>query len=141
MPEMTDQMRDFIATALADGVPCLLATVDAQGRPNISPKGSVMVFDGQHLAYWERSKRMALANVNANPNVCVFYRNPAKGDEMPIGATWRFYGTAEVHDGDDIHAQVKSRTVQPELDRDTEGTGVAVLVKVSKILDLRGNEL
>jgi hypothetical protein len=44
-----------------DGYPCKLATFGADG-PNFSLKGSMLLFDDQPLAYWERSKR-ALQNL------------------------------------------------------------------------------
>jgi hypothetical protein len=47
---ISQQIKDLIATAWADGYPCLVATVGPKG-PNISPKGSLVVFDDQHLAY------------------------------------------------------------------------------------------
>ena len=43
--------------------------------PNISPKGSMVVFDDEHLAYWERSKKQALENLGHDKRVCVMYAN------------------------------------------------------------------
>ena len=43
--------------------------------PNISPKGSLVVFDDEHLAYWERSKKQALENLGHDKRVCVMYAN------------------------------------------------------------------
>ena len=57
---ISQKLRDLIRSAWDDGYPCLLATEGPDG-PNISPKGSMVVFDDEHLAYWERSKRQALA--------------------------------------------------------------------------------
>ncbi len=139
MSNLTDTMRDFLATALADQTSCLLATVGADGRPNITPKGSMMVFDEAHLAYWERARKAALDNVRANPHVAVYYRNTAKAEQMPVGAIWRFFGDAAVHEDGEIREQVMARTVQAELDRDPERNGVAVLIRVEKVLDIRGN--
>jgi hypothetical protein len=50
----------------------LLATSGKDG-PNISPKGSMIVFDDQHLAYWERSKKVALENLSQDRRVVVMY--------------------------------------------------------------------
>ena len=58
---------------------------------------------------------------------------------MPIGAIWRFFGDAAVHEAGEIRDQVMARTVQAELDRDPERNGVAVLIRVEKVLDIRGN--
>jgi len=38
-------MRKMIDPALANGSPCILATVSAEGEPDIGYKGSMMIFD------------------------------------------------------------------------------------------------
>ena len=55
---ISEKLKSLIRSAWDDGAPCLLATQGPNG-PNISPKGSMVVFDDTHLAYWERSKRKA----------------------------------------------------------------------------------
>jgi len=55
--DLTDEMKTALDSALADKVPCILATASADGLPGIGYRGSVMAFDGQSLAYWERAKR------------------------------------------------------------------------------------
>ena len=66
---LDNRMRELLYGAMGDGCTCLLGTATADGKPQISMKGSVMVFDRTTLAYWERAKRSALENVAANPNV------------------------------------------------------------------------
>ena len=87
---LDDRMRELLYSAMDDRCTCLLGTATADGRPQISMKGSVMVFDRETLAYWERAKRSALENVGANPNVVIFYRNSA------LRVTWRFHGLMAV---------------------------------------------
>ena len=135
MIDMTGDMAELIDDAYAQGVPCILGSATKDGHPQISLKGSVMVFDPGTLAYWERAKRTALENVGENPNVVIFYSNPEKR------ARWRFYGTATIHESGKIREEVMARTVQPELDRDPERTGVAVTVSVDRIVELSGNVL
>ena len=57
MIKLTDQMRREIDPALAQGCPCVVATVSKDGVPNVGYKGSMMVFDDTSLAYWERTLR------------------------------------------------------------------------------------
>ena len=135
MIDMTGEMKEMVDRANADGIACTLGTADRDGQPQLSLKGSVMVFDSETLAYWERSKRTALENVAENPKVVILYNN------MGERIRWRFYGTAVVHESGPIREEVMSRTVQAELDRDPERLGVAVLVKVNKIGELNGNVL
>ena len=132
---ITDETRQLIDNAYAEGAPCILGTASGDGYPQISMKGSVLVFDRETLAYWERAKRSALENVGENPNVVVFYRNPEKR------INWRFYGTATVYDSGAIWDNVMRRTIQAELDRDPDLQGVAVLVRVNQVIDLSGNVL
>ena len=132
MIQLTQQMRELIDPALAKGTPCLVATASKDGTPNISYKGSVMVFDDESLAYWERTHQGTLQNVEDNPNVMILFRDPA------TRAAWRFLGKATVHKDGPLREQVMARTVQAELDRDPERKGYAVIVKIDKVLPLSG---
>jgi uncharacterized protein len=132
MINLTQQMRELIDPALAKGTPCLVATASKDGQPNIGYKGSVMVFDDDSLAYWERTHQGTLQNVEDNPQVMILFRDPA------TRAAWRFVGQATIHKTGPLRDQVMARTVQAELDRDPERKGYAVIVKVDKVLPLAG---
>ena len=135
MIDMNGEMKELLDRAHADGFSCIVGTADKGGQPQLSLKGSIMVFDSETLAYWERVKRSALDNVAENPKVAILYNNPDKR------VRWRFYGTAVVHESGPIREEVMSRTVKAELDRDPERLGVAVLIKIDKIAELSGNVL
>ena len=135
MIQLTDEMKELLYSALADGYTSLGGTASKDGWPQISPKGSVMVYDSETLAYWERSKRSAMDNLAENPKVVIYYNNQA------TRTRWRFYGTATIHESGAIRDDVMSKTIQAELDRDPELKGVAVLVKVEKVGELSGNIL
>lgn len=132
---ITDETRQLIDRAYTDGVPCILGTASSDGRPQISMKGSVLVFDRETLAYWERAKRSALDNVAENSNVVIFYRNPEKR------INWRFHGTATIYESGAIWDNVMRRTIPAELDRDPDRQGVAVLVRLDQVTELSGNLL
>jgi hypothetical protein len=132
---ITDETRELIDRAYADGVPCILGTASGDGRPQISMKGSVLVFDRETLAYWERAKRSALENVAENPNVVIFYRNPERR------INWRFSGTATIYESGALRDNVMQRTIPAELDRDPDRQGVAVLVRLELVTELSGNVL
>ena len=135
MIKLTEEMSQLFETALADGFSCLLGTASKDGQPQISPKGSVMVYDDETLAYWERAKRSGLENIKDNPHVVVYYNNQEKR------IRWRFYGQASIHEAGPIREEVMSRTVQAELDRDPERQGVAILIRVDQVGELSGNVL
>jgi uncharacterized protein len=132
MIKLTDQMRELIDPALARGTPCLVATASKDGMPNIGYKGSMMVFDDESLAYWERTRQGTLENLEQNPNVMILFRDPA------TRAAWRFAGKATIHKEGPLREQVMVRTVQAELDRDPERKGYAVIVKLDKVLPITG---
>ena len=96
MIKLVDQMRELVDNALANGSPCILATASADGEPDIGYKGSVMVFNDDSLAYWERTRRQHLKNVTENPKVVVLFR------DNKTKVAWRFHGEATVYsDGAD----------------------------------------
>ena len=135
MIEFTDEMSDLINSALVNRTPCILATSSLKGEPNLGFKGSMMAFDRHSLAYWERSRRRILEHIEENPKVVVMFRDPERR------AAWRFYGEAEVHRDGDVREQVMARVVQPELDRDPEREGFAVIINVERITTLAGQVL
>ena len=135
MIEITEQMKELVNRNHADGSNCTIGTVDKNGQPQLSLKGSVMVYDSETLAYWERAKRTALENVVENPKITVLYYN------MTDRIRWRFYGMAEVHESGSVREDVMSRIVDAELERDPERLGVAVLIKVNRISELSGTLL
>jgi predicted pyridoxine 5'-phosphate oxidase superfamily flavin-nucleotide-binding protein len=139
MIQITQTIRDLLSSALEDGTPCLLGTATKDGRPQISPKGSIVVFSDDSLCYWERSNRSAAKRVLENPHVAVFYRNAAKAGKEFRGGVVRFYGDATVlNDGAD---REKVWSLIPEAERrpDPEKKGSAVVIKLSSIEEMSGN--
>jgi len=135
MINLTDDMRNLIDNALANGFPCILASVSAEGEPDIGYKGSMMVFDNESLAYWERTRRQHLKNVQANPKVVVLYR------DTKARMNWRFHGTATLHEQGGLRDQIMARTVKDELDKDPERKGAAVIIRVDRVTNLAGQVL
>lgn len=132
MISIADDMKMLIDNALADRMPCLIGTASRDGEPQISIKGSMMVYDAETLAYWERAKRSAFENLSENPRVVVFYRNPRER------ITWRFHGEATVYESGAVRDEVMGRVVERELERDADRIGVAVLIRVDSITELSG---
>ena len=135
MISIIDQMKDLVDNALANGSPCILATVSGDGEPDIGFKGSMMVFDNESLAYWERTRRVHLKNVKENPKVIVLFR------DAKTKAAWRFHGTATALEDGPVRDQVMARTVKDELDKDPERKGAAVVIRLDKITNMGGQVL
>ena len=105
----------------------LVATA-IDGQPDVALKGSLMVWDRDHLAWWERAKRETLAGVVGNPKVAVFVRNPTR-DRRAL----RFYGNARVVDDPALREQIWERVLQVERDTDKDKQGEAILVRVDRV--------
>jgi len=119
---------------------CLVATVLPDGFAQVTPRGSTMVFDDDHLATWERGKGSTHANLRDGSKVTVYFRKPQLRTDgiLPKGGIARFYGTAQIHKTGPAYDEVWRRLVQPEKDRDPEKSGFAVLVRVERAEDLDG---
>ena len=125
------QFASILDTARVDheiGLTTGLVATASGGQPDIALKGSLMVWDAEHLAWWERSKRETYAALGSNAKVCVFVRNPTR-DRRTI----RFYGEARVVDDAGLNARVWERVLQVEKDMDKDRQGVAVLVRVDRV--------
>lgn len=131
-PEPIDLTRysEAIDNAFGDGTPAVWATAGSDGTPDIAPKGSTMVFDKDHLAFWERAHGTTLQNLGENPQAAMFYRNRDRG----VGAG-RFFGVAELFPAGDMRERVRSRTIQAELDRDPDNKGVAVVIRIDRVVE------
>lgn len=140
MIKLTDQMRSLLNSALSDGTPCLLGTASKDGYPQISPKGSIVVFDDDTLCYWERSKRSALKRIEENPHVSVFYRNAARAAEIPYRAgCMRFYGDVRLVESGPQRDKIWDLIPEAERKPDPEKKGLGVLIKVNRVEELSGN--
>jgi hypothetical protein len=138
---ISQKIREIIHSAWADDHVCLVGTVGADG-PNISPKGSLIVFDDEHLAYWERSKRKALDNLKHDPRVVVVYSNMKAFREKTLqSAVLRFYGTATVHETGPVKDAIFAKLLPREQTHDGADQGYGVLIKLHRAEDLRGRPL
>ena len=138
---ISTKVRDLIRAAWDDGYPCLVATNGPDG-PNISPKGSMVVYDDNHLAYWERSKRQALVNLGHDKRICVMYANfKAQRDGVLESGFLRFWGTAELHESGPIHDAIFKLLLPREQTHVGADTGIGVLVKIARAEDVRGKPL
>ena len=138
---LSDTIKTLIRNAWDDGYPCLLATTGPQG-PNITPKGSMIVFDDEHLAYWERSKRAVLDNLGLEPRVCVMYANfKAQRDGVLESGFLRFFGSVELHEQGPVREKIFSLLLPREQTHVGAEAGIGVLVKIDKAIDIRGKPI
>jgi len=138
---LSPTIQVLIRNAWDDGYPCLLATVGPEG-PNITPKGSMIVFDDEHLAYWERSKRTVLDNLGMEKRVCVMYANfKAQRDGILESGFLRFFGTVELHESGPIREAIFAKLLPREQTHVGAEAGIGVLIRIEKAIDVRGKPL
>ena len=132
-------LQPHIDTAFPDFV-CLVGSVLPDDYAPITPRGSTMVYDDQHLALWERGKGSTTGSLKDGSKLTVYFRKPSLRTDgtLPKGGIARFYGTATIHKDGAAYEEVWRRLVQPEKDRDPDKKGFAVLIKVERAEDLEG---
>ena len=147
MTKIPKALHEHINTAFPQNV-CLLGTVRADGFANMSPRGSAQVFDDQTLAVWDRGGRASSEALADGAKLSIYFRNPAlsavaRGGNglLPAGGIARFYGTAELRTEGEAYEQVWNNMVQQERDGDPDKKGFAVLIRVERAEDLRGQPL
>ena len=142
MSRIPRALHEHINTAFPANV-CLVATVLPDGFAQVTPRGSTMVYDDEHLALWERGRGSTSAALADGARVTVFFRKPQLRESglLPRGGIARFYGTAKIHRTGPVYEEVWRRLVQPEKDRDPDRKGFAVLISVQRAEDLGGSPL
>jgi len=125
------QFSEIVDNARTDGErgqnTGVVATAN-DGRLDVALKGSLMVWDADHLAWWERGRAETEAAVRANPQVAVMVRNSTRDRR-----TLRFYGEPRLVDDPALRERVWERVIQVEKDTDPEKNGIAVLVRIDRV--------
>jgi hypothetical protein len=113
------------------------------GFAQVTPRGSTMVFDDEHIALWERGKGSTSGNLKDGTKVTVFFRKPQlrEAGVLPKGGIARFYGVAKIVTSGPVYEEIWNRLVQPEKDRDPQKKGFGVLIQVERAEDLDGAAL
>ncbi len=107
---------------------CYAATVTPEGRPSLSPKGTIRVLDEERLCFLDLASPGTVANLRSNPWIELNVVDPLSR------RGYRFRGHATLHLGDELHTQA--------LERIAENEGAAyyahtvVVVHVQEILPL-----
>src|SRR5476649_341928 len=120
MIHMTDEIRRWLEVAPDDGVPCLVGTSTKDGHPQISPKGSVALFDPETLSFWERSFRSSYDAIEENPQVVVYMRNPKRKEIPHRGSALRFHGVARIATSEADRERAFDISSKGEQERDPE---------------------
>ncbi len=121
MATLTEAMQKLVGSGR-----CLLATAGKDGRPNIGPKGSVVVLDDSTLAYGELTGKQSYQNVLENPQVAIAVVDYEKF------AGYRFSGTVELERSGELYDKFARRFAEMKLPK----PAAAVKVNITEIYDL-----
>ena len=101
---ITSDMRAIVESAHL----CFAATVTPDGRPNLSPKGTIRVWDDDRLFFLDIASPNTRANLANNPyiEINVVEERSRRG--------YRFRGRAAVHVGDAVFAEAMTRVFAEE---------------------------
>ena len=121
MAKLTQEMRDLIATQQ-----CYVATVNADGTPNLGPKRSTRVLDDEHLAFNEGTAKRTWQNVGRGSKVAIAVANR----ETMKG--FRFLGTPETITSGELYEQAVALSKQ----RGMPAPKAVIRVTVERITNL-----
>lgn len=107
---------------------CFAATVSPDGTPNLSPKGTIRVWDDTHLFFCDIASPNTRRNLAANPHIEV------NVVDIISRRGYRFAGRATLHAGDDTCERAIRRIFQEEQAR--YPVHAVVLIEVERALPL-----
>jgi hypothetical protein len=141
MATIPKALQPHINAAFPEHV-CLVGSCLPSGYAQITPRGSVQVFDDDHLSMWERGRGATTAHLKDGTKLTIYFQNAAlRPTLLPLGGIARLYGEATVHTEGPIYEEIWRRLIEPEKGRDPERKGFAVLIKIERCEDLSGAPL
>lgn len=101
MAKLTEEMKQMIATQQ-----CFIATVGADGVPNVGPKRSTRVFNDETLLFSEGTGKQTYANIQHGSKVAVAVVN------RDVMDGYRFVGTATLHQSGPVYEKLAEANIQ-----------------------------
>ncbi len=141
-----DWLVEGINTAFPKNV-CLVGVALEDGYAQISPRGSVVVYDENTLGIWNRGGGTTAETIHDGTKITVYFRNPefgARGGNglLPAGGIARFYGAAEVHlEDDEVREKVWTDMHEKERENDPDKGGHAILIHLERAEQLNHKPL
>lgn len=128
--KLTDDMKRVVTQQRL----AYVATVCADGTPNVSPKGTIVVWDDNHLVFADIRSPGTIANLRKNSAIEINVVDPF------VRKGYRFKGTGEViSDGEkfrEIMRFYRDRWVDTARDKNQARVRAFVLIKVERALPL-----
>ena len=98
MPTLTQEIKDFVNKQRMGFV----ATIGPANKPNLSPKGTTIALDDNHLAFTGIRSNQTISNLEINPNLEINVVDPIRR------RGYRFQGTAKILSGGEEFEKILS---------------------------------
>ncbi|HEY2709113.1 MAG TPA: pyridoxamine 5'-phosphate oxidase family protein [Caulobacteraceae bacterium] len=124
---LDDELKGIINGALSEHTPMVLASVDAEGRPRLTFRGSIQAYSDDQIGFWARNAEGGtMDNIAANPHVAMMMRNPETRVVLQLAGRARRVEGAE-------RDQVYSNAPEFEQRADADKKGAGVIVDLDKV--------
>jgi len=132
--KLTDEIKRIVNEAyVPNDRPFVMATVDEDGRPNITWRGSVIAYSDTQLGVWARNADGGTARTLAkHPDVMLVYRESG-GPGQRSRVSLSFRGKARVDHSEEARRRIYDTMPQRERDSDPEMKGVAIVVDLESV--------
>jgi len=119
-----EEVKEFLTTHLA-----YVATADEKGRPNVVPKGDMVILHDETIVFADLYSHQTKKNLLKNPNIAITVINPASYRGYQIK------GKAKVIERGEVFDKIAGQTSGYGQFRHPEAK-YAVKVKVTEIIDI-----
>jgi len=105
-----------------------IATVCADGTPNLSPKGTTKVWDDDHLVFADICSPGTIENLRSNAAIEINVVDPM------VRKGYRFKGTAQIFDSGGVFEQVMTSLYDASVENARARISHVVMVRVERAL-------
>jgi len=126
--KLSDEIKEAVNGALANGTPIVVSYVDENGQPNLSFRGSTQGFSDDQLAIWVRNPEGGLLRaLDKNPRMSLLYRDPKTRH------TYNFQGRAWIDDDAAVRQRVYDSSPEVERNADRQMRGMSIVIDLDRV--------
>ncbi|MGH8326043.1 MAG: hypothetical protein ACRET2_04695, partial [Steroidobacteraceae bacterium] len=129
--ELTPALKELVNTALDRGRMLSVAYVSAEGRPELSFRGSVQAYSDTQLAIWARNPEGGILGAvrGGRPHISLLY-----GEMRPDGKAFvSFRGRGRIDDSEAVRRAVYEHAPELERNLDKDRHGVPLLIDLDSV--------
>ncbi len=137
--KLSPALKETVNTALARGRMISVAYVSAEGRPELSFRGSVQAYSDTQLAIWVRNPEGGLlkAVTSGRPHIVLLYGE--LGAQSKAFVTFR--GRGRVESSEPVRRKVYDDSPEGERNLDKDRKGVALIIDLDGVDGFFGGNL